>query len=31
MGYGDYLDFGLPVENEEETLARLVNRYAARM
>ena len=29
MGYGDYLDFGLPVENEEETLARLVNRYAA--
>ena len=29
MGYGDYLDFGLPAENEEETLARLVNRYAA--
>ena len=29
MGYGDYLDFGLPDENEEETLARLVNRYAA--
>ena len=28
MGYGDYLDFGLPTENEEETLARLVNRYA---
>ena len=28
-GYGDYLDFGLPAENEEETLARLVNRYAA--
>ena len=28
MGYGDYLDFGLPAENEEETLARLVNRYA---
>ena len=27
-GYGDYLDFGLPAENEEETLARLVNRYA---
>jgi L-alanine-DL-glutamate epimerase-like enolase superfamily enzyme len=27
-GYGDYLDFGLPSENEEETLARLVNRYA---
>ena len=26
-GYGDYLDFGLPAENEEETLARLVNRY----
>ena len=22
MGYGDYLDFGLPAENEEETLAR---------
>jgi L-alanine-DL-glutamate epimerase-like enolase superfamily enzyme len=28
-GYGDYLEFGLPPENEEETLARLVNRYAA--
>ena len=28
-GYGDYLEFGLPAENEEETLARLVNRYAA--
>ena len=28
VGYGDYLDFGLPAENEEETLARLVNRYA---
>jgi len=28
-GYGDYLDFGLPAENEEEMLARLVNRYAA--
>lgn len=28
-GYGDYLDFGLPAKNEEETLARLVNRYAA--
>ena len=27
MGYGDYLDFGLPTENEEETLARLLNRY----
>ena len=27
-GYGDYLDSGLPAENEEETLARLVNRYA---
>ncbi len=27
-GYGDYLEFGLPAENEEETLARLVNRYA---
>ena len=26
-GYGDYLDLGLPAENEEETLARLVNRY----
>jgi L-alanine-DL-glutamate epimerase-like enolase superfamily enzyme len=28
-GYGDYLDFGLTAENEEDTLARLVNRYAA--
>ena len=28
-GYGDYLDFGLPSKDEEETLARLVNRYAA--
>ena len=28
-GYGDYLDFGLPTENEVETLARLVNRYGA--
>jgi len=28
QGYGDYLDFGLPAENAEETLARLVNRYA---
>ena len=28
QGYGDYLDFGLPARNEEETLARLVNRYA---
>lgn len=28
MGYGDYLEFGLTAENEEETLARLVNRYA---
>ena len=27
MGYGDYLEFGLPAEEEEETLARLVNRY----
>ena len=27
-GYGDYLDYGLPAENEEEILARLVNRYA---
>jgi len=27
-GYGDYLAFGLPAEDEEETLARLVNRYA---
>lgn len=28
-GYGDYLGFGLPTENAEETLSRLVNRYAA--
>ena len=28
-GYGDYLDYGLPAENAEEALARLVNRYAA--
>jgi len=28
-GYGDYLSFGLPAKNEEETLVRLVNRYAA--
>ena len=28
-GYGDYLDYGLPAENADETLARLVNRYAA--
>ncbi len=28
-GYGDYLDFDFSAENEEETLARLVNRYAA--
>jgi L-alanine-DL-glutamate epimerase-like enolase superfamily enzyme len=27
-GYGDYLDFGLPAEDAEATLARLVNRYA---
>ena len=27
MGYGDYLEFGLPAEEEGETLARLVNRY----
>jgi len=27
-GYGDYLDYGLPARNAEETLARLVNRYA---
>ena len=27
-GYGDYLDYGLPAENAEETLARLANRYA---
>ena len=25
-GYGDYFDFGLPAGNEEEMLARLVNR-----
>jgi len=28
-GYGDYLDYGLPAKEAEETLARLVNRYAA--
>lgn len=28
-GYGDYLDFGLPAEDEKETLARLANRYSA--
>ena len=28
-GFGDYLEFGLPAEDEKETLARLVNRYAA--
>jgi L-alanine-DL-glutamate epimerase-like enolase superfamily enzyme len=28
-GYGDYLEFRLPAENEKEILARLVNRYAA--
>jgi len=28
-GYGDYLEFGLPAKDEEETLARLMNRYAA--
>ena len=27
-GYGDYLDYGLPAQEDEETLARLVNRYA---
>ena len=27
MGYGDYLEFGLPAKEEEETLKRLVNRY----
>ncbi len=27
-GFGDYLDYGLPAENAEEVLARLVNRYA---
>ncbi|MCP4314167.1 MAG: mandelate racemase/muconate lactonizing enzyme family protein [Bacteroidetes bacterium] len=27
-GYGDYLDYGLPARHAEETLARLVNRYA---
>ena len=27
-GYGDYLDYGLPAKDAEETLARLVNRYA---
>ena len=28
-GFGDYLDYGLPAENADEALARLVNRYAA--
>ena len=28
-GYGDYLEYGLPAEDAEEALARLVNRYAA--
>jgi len=27
-GYGDYLDYGLPAEDAEGALARLVNRYA---
>ena len=27
MGYGDYLEFGLSAKEEEETLARLLNRY----
>ena len=27
-GYGDYLDYGLPAKEAEETLARMVNRYA---
>ena len=27
MGFGDYLHFGLTAKDEEETLARLVNRY----
>jgi len=27
-GYGDYLDYGLPAKDAEQTLARLVNRYA---
>jgi L-alanine-DL-glutamate epimerase-like enolase superfamily enzyme len=27
MGYGDYLEFGLPAKEEEETLKRLVDRY----
>lgn len=27
MGYGDYLEFGPPAKEEEETLKRLVNRY----
>jgi L-alanine-DL-glutamate epimerase-like enolase superfamily enzyme len=26
-GYGDYLEFGFPAKEEEETLKRLVNRY----
>lgn len=28
-GYGDFLDYGLPAEDADEVLARLVNRYAA--
>ena len=28
-GYGDYLDYGLPAEDADEALARLVNRYGA--
>ena len=28
-GFGDYLDYGLPDENADKVLARLVNRYAA--
>jgi hypothetical protein len=28
-GSADYLEFGLPATNEEEILARLVNRYGA--
>ena len=28
-GFGDYLDYGLPDENADQVLARLVNRYAA--
>ena len=26
-GYGDYLEFGLPAKEEDETLTRLVDRY----